>query len=414
MPLYEYHAKNNRGEGIQDVMESESEILVAESLHQQDLVVVSIRERKLPFAFKFDLWNQIKTIKFSRKKVKLNDLYLFISQLGPLLEAGLTLTGALRSLARETQNPTFREAIETVRQDIERGENFHVALSRHPHVFSPLIVNLVRAGELSGQLDTTLNQLADYLERMADLRRSIISAVSYPVFLISFLIIVLCFIMLKLVPIFQETYSEFGVQLPLMTQILIGASDFVRSNFIYILLVAFGCITALIVARRLKIRKIQYAIDGLKLKLPILGPLIKKVSIARFARTLSVLTMSGIPILEGMNVAGEISNNQLIELAVKDCVFDIERGSGIADSLATKKIFPDMLVQLVSTGEQTGALDKMLQNGARFYEKQVEAITRVLTSILEPILIIIVAVIVGIILISLFLPIFYLGEAFMH
>ncbi len=414
MPLYEYHAKNNRGEGIRNVMESQSEILVAEQLQRQGLVVVAIRERKRFLWPGFDLWTQLEKLKPTGKRVKLNDLFLFINQLGPLLEAGLTLTGALSSLAKESQSQTLKKAIESVKLDIERGKNFHGALSNQPHVFSPLIINLVRAGELSGRLDTTLNQLADYLERMADLRRSVTSAVSYPIFLISFLLLVLCFIMLKLVPIFQETYAGFGVQLPLMTQFLIGISDFVRNNFTYILLGFLGAIVGLIFIRRLKVKKIQYAIDGLKLKLPIFGPLIKKVSLARFARTLSILITSGIPILEGMNLAGRISDNQLIESAIRTCVSDIERGSNIADSLATKKIFPDMLVQLVSTGEQTGGLDRMLQNAAHFYEKQVAATTKILTSILEPMLIIIVAVIVGIILISLFLPIFYLGQAFMH
>lgn len=414
MPLYEYRAKNNRGDTIQNAMEADSEIQVAEYLHQQDLVVIAIRERKHRLFGASDLWGKIKKFQVVKKRVGSTDLFLFISQLGPLLKAGLTLTKALGSLARETKNLTLKQTIETVKQNVERGENFHVSLSYHPRIFPPLVVSIVRAGELSGELDNALEQLAEYLERSADLRRAVYSAIAYPVFLLSFLFVVMIFIMLKLVPVFQDTYSQFGVELPFLTQVLIGFSDFIRSNIVYISLGILGGISLIILLRRHKVGSIEYVFDGMKLKLPLFGPLLQKVAIARFSRTLAVITSSGIPILEGMNMAGQTSNNRLVERAVRGCVFDIERGSGIADSLATKRIFPEMLVQLISTGEQTGSLDDMLLNAARFYEKQIDATTKILTSIMEPILILMVAGVVGFILIALFLPIFNLGNAFMH
>ncbi len=414
MPLYKYLAKDNRGKEVRNTMEGENPAVIADFLHQQDLTIISIEEfQQLSFSFS-NFWRKIKKFQITEERIKLADILSFLTQLGAMLEAGLHITRALGSLAKETENRTMARVIVMIKQDVERGDSLHAALSRHPRYFSPLVVNLIRSGEISGQLDMVFKQLSEYLERMADLKRTVASILTYPLFLLSFMFLVLTFIMLKLVPVFQNTYAEFGVSLPLPTQILIHVSDFIRENILYILLIIAGGIVLLISLIRLKLEGLAYAIDDLKFKLPVFGPLIQKACFARFSRTLGIMISSGLPVIESLTLAGQTADNKLIEQATQDCIYDISHGSSIADSMAARTIFPEMLIQFTATGEQTGKLDSMLLSTARYYEKQMEAYTKVLTSLMEPILIIFMSVIVGAVLISIFMPIFYLGRAFMH
>ncbi len=407
MPVYAYTAKQDTGENVRGYLEAADENQLMELLHQRNLVALSFREQAIE---KPSREGPSFTLSLFQPRIKLDDVLLFSSQLSAMVEAGLPLLKCLQSFSKEIESRHFRGVLDTVSTDVEEGSTLHDALAKHPRVFSRLFVNMVRAGEISGRLDQTLSQLTSYLERMANLRRKLLSAISYPSFLISFTIVAVVFLIVKVVPVFQRIYGGFGASLPAPTRLVLGISSTMREYAVFLVLAAV--IAAIVVALILRNDRGQYLFDRYKLKIPLFGSLLRKYSLVKFTRTMGVLINSGVPILESLNLVADTAGNRVIERAVRESSASIERGSSFAESLRERRgIFPEMVVQMASTGEESGALDRMLTRVSNFYEQQIESAIATLTNLLEPILIVVIGGVIGSILLSIFLPIFKMGRA---
>ncbi len=407
MPVYLYTAKQESGENVSGYLEAVDENELMEALHERNLIALSFREEKMgtPSREKPPL-----SIGLFQPRIKLDDVLLFSSQLSAMVEAGLPLLRCLESFRNEVGNRHFRSIINTVSTEVEEGSTLHDALARHPRAFSRLFVNMVRAGEISGRLDQTLNQLTSYLERMANLRRKLLSAISYPSFLIVFTIVAVLFLIVQVVPVFQKIYGGFGASLPGPTRFVLAVSSTTREYALFFVLAAV--VAAIGGAFALRNEHGRYLFDQYKLRVPLLGSLLRKYSLVKFTRTLGVLINSGVPILESLELVADTAGNRFIERAVKDSSTSIERGSSFAEALREKReIFPEMVVQMASTGEESGALDRMLTRVSNFYEQQIESTIGTLTSLLEPVLIVLIGGVIGSILLSIFLPIFKMGRA---
>ena len=411
MPLYSYTGKRGDGRNVRGDLEAISELEVIETLHQRNLTVLDIVEKKrVPekglegrFSMGAPLFGG---------GVKHDEVLLFASQMSAMVESGLPLLRCLTSFGNEVENPQFKSVIDSVSIDVEEGSTFFDALSKHPKVFSKLFINMVKAGEVSGRLDQTLAQLASYLERTANLRRRVKAAVTYPLFLIGFTAFAIIILVAKVVPVFQKIYTGSGVNLPVPTRILIASSVAIRDYYWLLLLIAAGI--GLLMYFQLQTEGGRFFWDKQKLRIPILGPLMRKYSLTKFTRTLGVLINSGVPILAALDLVAETADNKMLEMAISESSTSIEQGSGFAEALGERRgVFPEMVIQMSATGEESGTLDNMLSKVSNFYEQQIEASITTLTTLIEPILVIFIGTVVGGILLSIFLPIFKMGRA-MH
>jgi len=396
MGIYQYIAKDKAGQTVTGIMEANSEQEAVSLLHNKELLVISLKETKK------------KIISIRRKKVKLDELVVFSRQLATMIDAGIPLVQSLGILAEQMENPYFKNVIFSIRQDIESGMNFCDTLSKHPYIFSELFINMSKAGEASGQLDEVLDRLAAYLEKTAALARKIKSSLVYPAVVIIMAIAITTFLLLKVVPTFKGIFEALGGQLPLPTRILIGVSDFLRRYFgIWI-----GLLLGISFLFRWYINTAQgrYRFDYQKLKIVVLGELFTKVAIAKFARTFSTLVRSGVAVLNALEIVAKTSGNKVIEEAVINSRTAVREGEPISVPLAKSKIFPPMVCRMISVGEQTGQLEKMLSKIADFYEEQVDAAVAGLTSMIEPLVIAFLGIVIGGIVIALFLPIFKITQ----
>ncbi|MFB0506664.1 MAG: type II secretion system F family protein [Thermodesulfobacteriota bacterium] len=411
MPLYFYTAKRRDGRNVRGDLEATSELEVIETLHRRDLTVLDIAEKKRApekgLGARFSM-----SAPLFGGGVKHDEVLLFASQMSAMVESGLPLLRCLTSFGNEVENPRLKSVIDSVSIDVEEGSTFFDALSKHPKVFSKLFVNMVKAGEASGRLDQTLAQLASYLERTANLRRKVKAAITYPLFLIGFTAFAIIILVAKVVPVFQKIYSGAKVNLPAPTRILIASSVAIRDYYWLLLLIAVGI--GLLIYAGLQRERGRFFWDKHKLRIPILGPLMRKYSLTKFTRTLGVLINSGIPILGALDLVAETADNLMLERAIRGSSMSIEQGSGFAEALAERRdVFPEMVVQMSATGEESGTLDNMVSKVANFYEQQMEASITMLTTLIEPILVIFIGTVVGGILLSIFLPIFKMGRT-MH
>jgi type IV pilus assembly protein PilC len=410
MPLYSYTAKRSDGRNVRGDLEAISELEVVETLHQRSLTVLDILEKKRTPEKELRRRLTMRTSLFG-SGVKHDEVLLFASQMSAMVESGLPLLRCLTSFGNEVENPQFKRVIDTVSIDVEEGSTFFDALSKHPKVFNRLFINMVKAGEISGKLDQTLAQLANYLERSANLRRKVKAAITYPLFLIGFTVFAIIILVVKVVPVFQKIYAGAKVSLPAPTQVLIASSVAIRDYYWLLLLVAAA--VGLFIYFQLQTERGRFFWDKNNLRIPILGQLMRKYSLTKFTRTLGVLINSGVPILAAMDLVAETSDNKVLEIAVNESSTSIEQGSGFAEALGERRtVFPEMVIQMSATGEESGTLDKMLSKVANFYEQQIEASITTLTNLIEPILVIFIGSVVGGILLSIFLPIFKMGRAF--
>ena len=377
-------------------MEAGSELEVADILHKKELIVISIQAAKK------------KIFKARDRKVKSDDLVVFSRQLATMIDAGIPLVQALGILGEQIENRILKNVVSGVKQDIESGMSFYDALAQHPNIFSEFFINMARAGEASGMLNEVLDRVATYLEKSAALARKVISSLIYPAVVVSMSIIITAVLLLKVVPTFKGIFDILGGELPLPTRILIGTSDFLQRYF----LLAAGALVILvfILQRYINTEKGRYAFDLRKLKIPILGPLFVKVAVAKFSRTFSTLARSGVSVLNALEIVGKTSGNKVIEKSVNDCRSAVRDGEPIAQPLSQGRVFPPMVCRMISVGEQTGQLEKMLGKIADFYEDQVDAAVAGLTSMIEPLVIAFLGIIIGGIVISLFLPIFQISQ----
>ena len=399
MSKFRYTAKEvSTGRTLQGVSEAQDEKALVELLRKQSLVIISIKEDKARAAGAGG-WRL-------RKKVKLSELLMFTRQLSTMIDSGIPLVQAIEMLVEQIEDPYFRTVVVEIKKDLTSGSSFYESLIKHPGAFSVFFVNMVRAGESSGALDDILERLALYLEKSDSLVRKVRSATIYPMVVTTMAIAITLLMLLKVVPIFKSIFADLGGKLPLPTQVLISVSDaLIHSFFIWV-----GCAVAAIFALKKFLRTPAgtLMLDRFKLSMPVFGPIMRKVAISKFTRTLSTLIKSGVPILNALEIVSKTSGNKIIEGATEKVRESIRGGESISDPLMKSKVFPIMVVRMIAVGEKTGELEKMLTKIADFYDDQVDASVSGLTSIIEPLIIAFLGVVIGGIVICMFLPIFKL------
>ncbi len=395
MPNYAWKGRNRAGLIKEGFLAADTKEMALASLRRQNIVVTGIRERG----------KEISLTKVGRR-VPPKTLAVFTRQFSVMIDAGLPLVQCLEILANQQEHKTFQKILLQVRQDVEAGSTLADAMRRHPKAFDSLYVNMVAAGEAGGILDTILQRLSVYIEKAVKLRSQVRSAMIYPVAVIVIAAIVVAVILLKVIPTFAALFTSLGAELPLPTRVVIAASQFLARYFIFILVaiaaIAYG------VRRYYATHSGRRVIDGMLLKLPILGIILRKVAVARFCRTLATLTSSGVPILESLDITARTAGNAIVEDAIYETRKSVEGGKTIVEPLRETNVFPNMVVQMIGVGEQTGALDAMLNKIADFYEDEVDTAVAGLVKLLEPVMIFILGIVIGGIVISMYLPMFTL------
>src|SRR5215211_2105923 len=396
MALYSYRALDKEGEIVQDKTEGSGEMAVAYELRQQGLMVIDVKEQSVAQ----------KDILAPFKGIKLKDLVVFSRQLATMINAGLPIVRALYVLSEQTENPKLQEVVVEVRKDVEAGSSLSEALEKHPKAFSRLYVEMVKAGEVGGILDGVLLRLADQLERDQDLRRKVRSAMIYPVFVLAFAILAASFMLIFIVPVFAGLFQDLGGTLPLPTRICIILSH-ILSSFWGILVYGGMALGVVMFLRWKKSEQGRKVWGRAALRIPAkIGDVVKKVALARFARTLGTLSAAGVPILQAIEITATSSGNWVVEKALLKSRDAVREGIPLYKPLEEEPIFPPMVTRMIAVGEETGDVDGMLGKIADFYESEVDAAVKALTSIIEPVMIIVVGAIVGVIVISMYLPLF--------
>jgi type IV pilus assembly protein PilC len=397
MATYQYVAKERSGQTVSGILEAGTESEAAELLHNKSLIVISIKQSK----------KKVVALR-GEKRLKLDDLVIFSRQLATLIDAGIPLVQSLGILGEQIEKKEFRNIINNVRQDIEAGMSFCDALAKHPKIFSDFFVNMAKAGEASGMLDEVLDRLSSYMENIASLNRKIRASLVYPAVVMSMAVIITTFLLVKVVPTFKGIFDMLGGQLPLPTQILLGISEVVKHYFLIAVGVAF--VISFLFNRYINTDRGRYNFDSFKLRMLVLGPLFRKVAVAKFSRSFSTLVRSGVAVLNALDIVAKTSGNKVVEMAVMDCRDAVRNGEPINKTLSKTGVFPPMVCRMIGVGEQTGQLEKMLTKIADFYEDQVNAAVAGLTSMIEPLVIAFLGVVIGSIVISLFLPIFKITQ----
>ncbi len=398
MPKFKWEGRVVGGSTQSGTIEAVNETVVRAQLRQQRIIPTKIKKLR-----------ESKQIVLFKPKVKAKTLAIFTRQLATMIDAGLPLVQSLDILAEQEENATFKEVLIQVKDDVESGMTFAAALKKHPKAFNDLYTNMVVAGEEAGTLDIILNRLATFIEKAEALRRKVKSALMYPMIVTFVAVVVVGILMVFVIPTFEKMFREAGQQLPGLTQLVVDMSKFTRDH---ILIVIAGIIVLIFAIRYIrKTEKGRKAIDGLLLRFPVFGILLRKVAVARFTRTLSTLMQSGVPILDGLQLVAKTSGNKVIEDAVMEARENISSGENIAEPLARSKVFPPMVTRMISVGENTGALDQMLNKIADFYEDEVDTAVAGLTSMLEPLMIVFLGGVVGTIVIAMYLPIFNMANA---
>src|ERR1700681_272136 len=395
MSTYVFKAMDLAGVKAGGEVEAESKQAVSDQLKQSGLIVLDIADkhasRELELAF--------------LKRVKARDLAIFARQLSTMISAGMSILRSLYVLEEQTESKFLKETIVAVRRDVEAGLSLSDAMVRHPKVFNPLFVAMTQAGEAGGVLEDALLRVADQLEKDASLRRQIRSAMVYPVLVITFAVGVMMALVAFLVPVFEGVFKQFGGELPKITQVSVFMSHAVLGYWWLMFALAAGAAFAFIKWKKSSWGRPQW--DHFRLHVPMkIGAIVKEVAVARWSRTLSSLTSAGVPLLLALEITGKTGGNVAIEEAMDGVIASVKRGGTIAAPLAQAPIFPTMVTHMVGVGEESGALDAMLDRVAEFYEDQVEASVKALTSILEPIMIVLIGAIVGFIVVSMYLPLF--------
>jgi type IV pilus assembly protein PilC len=395
---FEYRARDRAGKMHEGVMEGPSAAVVATTLRSKGYVPLKV-DRQTTSVLKKEI-----NIPFLRKKVKQKEVAIVSRQLATMINSGLTLTRSLGVLEQQVENAELEKVIADIRSRVEEGSSLSGALEAHPKVFSHLYVSMVRAGEVGGALDETMVRLADTLEAAVRLRSKIKSAMSYPIVVLSLIVIVVSAMLLFVVPVFEQMYTDLGGTLPLPTLMLLKLSNVLVTFWWIVLAIIIGSVIAFRRWKRTGTGRVAW--DAFKLRLPIIGGLVQKVAISRFARTLSVLSRSGVPVLQALDIVADTAGNSQVRAGVADMRTSVKNGEALADPLPRHSVFPPMVTQMMVVGEETGAIDEMLSKVSDFYDQEVEDTVNSLTSLIEPLLIVVLGVSVGAILIALYLPMF--------
>jgi type IV pilus assembly protein PilC len=397
---FEYKVRDKAGKLKTGTLDAESQAQVAQKLKQMGYAPLSVVEKNTGLN---------KEISFGgKKKVKLKDLAVFSRQFATMINSGLSLLRALSILTEQTENKELARIIGEVRNDIETGNSLSVAMAKHPDVFPPLMVNMCRAGEVGGFLDSVLLQIAENFEAEVKLKAKIKSAMTYPVVVFVIAILAVVGMLLFIVPVFAGMFEDLGGELPAPTKVLVFLSGAMKL-LAPLGLVAF--IAFLIVWPKVKNKaQVRNVVDPLKLKMPIFGQLFQKIALSRFSRNLGTMMHSGVPILQSLDIVAETTGNVVLEHAVRDVQESVRSGEALARPLEQHAVFPPMVVQMMAVGEDTGALDSMLHKISDFYDQEVEATTEALTSLIEPLMIAVLGAIIGSMIIALYMPIFGVFE----
>jgi type IV pilus assembly protein PilC len=401
MPVFNWEGRTRQGTVKKGVLEAPNEAAVMTQLRAQMIMPVRVKTKPK------DL---LEGISFLKGRVTTRDLVVFTRQFATMIDAGLPLVQCLEIQADQQPNLAFSEVLRAVKSEVEQGSTFADALRKHPRVFDELFVNLVTAGEVGGILDTILNRLAQYLEKADSLKRKVKSAMVYPTTVMVVAIGVIVLLLVKVIPVFEKMFADFGGTLPGPTQMVVNVSHFLQAYVLYILIGIAAAVVAFFQARK-RSEKFHYQSDAVFLKLPVFGSLLKKVAVARFSRTFGTMLSSGVPILDSLDICARTSGNRVIQEGLQKTRTAISEGKTIADPLRQTKVFPGMVVQMIGVGEQTGAMDSMLSKIADFYEDEVDAAVTALTSLLEPLMMVFLGGSIGAILIAMYLPIFKIAEA---
>ncbi len=398
MPKYQWEGKNRAGDTRKGAMEAANEEVVADRLRQDGIQPSKIKKASREINISFG------------SGVKQKDIVVFTRQLATMIDAGLPLVQCLDILATQTENRNFGRVLSNVKANVEAGATFSDALRKHPKVFDDLYVNLIAAGEVGGILDTILHRLSTYIEKAVKLKRQVKGAMVYPISILVVAVIVVVVLLTKVIPIFENMFKEMKAgALPGPTQVVINLSNGFIANWYWF----FGGGIALtgVLITMLKTEKGRDMWDAFVLRIPIIGNVLRKVIVARFTRTLGTLLSSGVPILDALDICAKTSGNRVVERGVLYAREKISEGKDLAGPLAETNVFPSMVVQMIGVGEQTGAMDAMLQKIADFYEDEVDVAVASLTSLMEPIMMVFLGGIIGGLIISMYLPIFELAGA---
>ena len=400
MPIYIWEYKNKSGMKIKDEIEAKDEKAALMLLSRRNIKPDKIKEKPKDI---------FENISFLQPKVTTKDIVIFTRQLSTMIDAGLPLIQGLEILGSQQKNPTFKKMLKEIKTEVESGLTFADALKKFPNYFDKLFCNMVAAGEMGGILDDVLRRLATYMEKAEALKGKIKSAMNYPVIVLAISAAVIAVIMIFVIPVFAEMFEDFGSALPMPTQIVVNMSDFLKS---YFFVMAGGIwLTIIAIKKYYHTKNGRWIMDKMALRAPIFGPLLKKVAVAKFSRTLGTLINSGVPIIEALNVAAGTAGNKIVENAIKDVRTSISEGRSISQPLMESGIFPGMVVQMISVGETTGALDAMLNKIADFYDEEVDTAVDGLTSMMEPLMITFLGTFIGGIIVAMYLPIFKMAGA---
>jgi len=394
MAVFVYQGRSANGMQNGEIEASDRSAAVGE-LRRRAILVTKIAEKSAPRV----------TFKFGGK-VSDKEMAIFTRQFSTMIDAGLPLVQCLNILAEQSDSKTLRSVTGQVARNVEAGSTLADALRRHPRTFDDLFTNLVEVGEAGGILDVVLQRLSAYIEKAAALKRKVKAAMVYPSAIIGVAIMVVIFMLTFVIPTFAQMFKDLGADLPLLTKVVLWLSTFVRTYILLIIAAMVGCVLAL--RSYYRTEGGRATIDALMLKLPIFGTLIRKVAVARFTRTLGTLVQSGVPILDGLRITARTAGNKVVEKAVLQCRAAVTEGKTLAEPLRVSGVFPPMVTQMISVGEQTGALDAMLSKIADFYDDEVDTAVSTLTSLLEPIMIVFLGVVVGGLVVAMYLPIFKL------
>ncbi len=402
MPQFAYKARAASGSVLAGMLEAADQRAAIDNLRGQRLVVLEINESAPGFL------DALQKSALFKPKVAMKDIVLFSRQMSTLVSAGVALVSGLNILQEQIVNRTFREIVLKVKEDIEAGLPIADALKKHPDAFTDLYVAMIKAGEVGGILDIILERLSNYLESAEQLRGKVKGALMYPAVVCTIAGAVTVFLLVGVIPTFKEIFASFGAELPLPTRIVIGISESLQTYWHAFLGVPVAGF--ILLKRSLKTDKGKKLLDTQVLKVPLFGPLLRKVAVAKFTRTLGTLVKSGVPILQAMETVAQTAGNKVIEDAVMSARESIREGERIAEPLKRSGVFPPMVVQMIAVGEETGNMDTMLHKIADFYDQEVDVAVKGLTSMIEPIVIVVMGIVIGGIVIAMFVPMFEFGQ----
>ena len=410
MAVFNYLTKDPEGKRKEGEIRADSLDTAIQKLSANGQMVISLKEVDDTFDFLGPFIDEIQlSIEKAKNRIPLSNIVFFTRQLATMFSAGLTLERAIQSLGAEEKHRKFKKVLNTVSDNIRKGLNLSESLARHPGVFNTLFVAMVKAGEVSGNLNEILEQLSSYLENLDDTRRKVKSAMNYPIFMILFLIAMLMVMLLVIIPKFSQVYAQLGAGLPAATRQMIDFSTWFGNNIGFLAFVVFSIFSIIWLIS--KTQRGGYTLDSIILKIPVFGTLIEQSILNKFCKTFGILIEAGVPVLETTALLRKVVDNKVYERAIDDASDLIRDGYNISTALRRTEVFPSILLQLASTGEDTGELDDLLDRAADYYQKQVDALVDRMTTLIEPLLILMVGAVIALMVVLTYLPVFHLGSA---